>query len=79
MEIAVRRFTSTVAGNYTIELVNTYTAAGANDFAIDDISFVTGCNRDTDGDGTPDQFDTDSDGDGCPDAIEEDLTLLLSI
>ncbi len=66
-------FTSTVAGNYTIELVNTYTAAGANDFAIDDISFVTGCNRDTDGDGTPDQFDTDSDGDGCPDAIEGGL------
>ena len=66
-------FTSTVAGNYTIDLVNTYTAAGANDFAIDDISFITGCNRDTDGDGIPDQFDTDSDGDGCPDAIEGGL------
>ena len=42
--------------------------ADGDDFFIDDVSLIGGC--DTDGDGIPDYLDLDSDNDGCVDAIE---------
>ena len=68
-------FVATTA-TMTYELVSNAAAGGGNDFALDDIS-LSECfvpNTDTDGDGTPNQFDLDSDGDGCSDAYEAGTT-----
>lgn len=65
-------------GLYRAELVNLSTAAGGNDFAIDDIRITSNCTQDTDGDGIPNEYDTDSDNDGCPDAIEAEENVSYS-
>jgi len=59
----------TTSGNVTIEIANTVAGCNGNDIRLDDITFAR-LLQDTDGDGTPDCFDTDSDNDGCADAIE---------
>ncbi|EJL70173.1 beta strand repeat-containing protein, partial [Chryseobacterium populi] len=66
-------FTPTITGDYNILLQNESTGFTGNDFAIDDIAFISPCGTlDTDGDGTPDYLDLDSDNDGCFDALEGD-------
>ncbi len=72
-------FTPTVTGFYDIKLQNERQNFNGNDFAIDDISFISPCGTtDTDADGIPDHLDLDSDNDGCFDAIEGGDNVLQS-
>ena len=54
----------------TFEIINLNTAAGGNDFALDDISCTYLADCDSDGDGIPDRLDLDSDNDGIYDVVE---------
>ncbi len=72
-------FSTSTAATYTLEMYNISTAAGGNDFYVDDVFLNPAnpgviCERDTDGDGLPDSLDLDSDGDGIPDNIEAQPT-----
>ncbi|RNA61550.1 hypothetical protein D1631_06200 [Chryseobacterium nematophagum] len=69
-------FTATSTEVYEARIINLSTTINQNDFAIDDISFLSDCQLDTDGDGILDHLDLDSDGDGCPDAIEGDENVI---
>jgi hypothetical protein len=42
-----------------------------------EITYTSGTDIDTDGDGIPNRLDPDSDGDGCPDAVEGSEHILL--
>jgi len=42
-----------------------------------EITYTSGTDIDTDGDGIPNRLDLDSDGDGCPDAVEGSEHILL--
>ncbi|MFN3271817.1 MAG: L-type lectin-domain containing protein [Cloacibacterium caeni] len=82
------------AGTYTGDLVTNYfagankvyfgytasTGGATNEQRIRFNSFCSDLplELDTDGDGTPNQFDLDSDNDGCPDAIEGDENVTTS-
>jgi len=72
-------FFSTGTGLYRLALTwttNSTIAGNAQDVRIDNISLITPC--DTDGDGNPNYLDLDSDNDGCFDAIEGDESVLPS-
>lgn len=76
-----------VSRNVTMYLPYTYSSAQTNaidfivtsngdDWFLDNISLMGGC--DTDGDGIPNYLDLDSDNDGCLDALEGDDKVLIS-
>jgi hypothetical protein len=72
-------FSTSTATAYTLEMYNVSTAAGGNDFYLDDVFLnptnpANLCQRDTDGDGIQDYLDLDSDNDGIPDNIEAQST-----
>lgn len=79
--LTVIEWQSGPATSATLELVNTSTAFGGNDFALDDLAFVA--IADTDGDGVPNASDScidvfnpdqvDADGDGFGNACDADV------